>query len=175
MHLSTLLVTSLAIAPLAAVASQEPAVINPGDRVRVTAPSVLGGPFAGTVLTRDPDSLVVQGGTETRRLPLASITRLDLSRGRKSHTLLGAGVGFLVGAGVGGALFASDPYSCDEVHSACIVLGAVALGAAGALVGAVTGALVRTERWAEVPLERLRLSLIPDGGRALTLRVSLNF
>jgi hypothetical protein len=174
-RLSQLLVTSLAIVPLFAVASQEPRAINPGDRVRVTAPSVSGGRFAGTVLTVDPDSLVVQTGTETRRLPRASIERLDLSSGRKSHTLLGAGVGFLVGAAVGGGLVASDPTSCDEVHAACIAVGAAVLGAGGGLVGALTGALVRTERWAEVPLDRVRLGLIPDRRGALALSLSLRF
>jgi hypothetical protein len=173
LRLRTLLAASLAIAPLATIASQEPPAIKSGDRVRVTAPTVSAGPLVGTVLTLESDSLVVQGGINAWRLSLATITHLDRSRGRRSHTLLGAGIGLLVGAGVG-ALVAGNDAGC-EIDLACAAIGAGIVGGGGALIGAVAGALVRTERWAEVPLNHLRLSLTPDRGRGLTLRASLSF
>ena len=176
MRLSSLLAMSLVVAPLTTIASQESPVLKRGDRVRVRAPSVSGGPFIGTLVALETDSLVVQGGTSTRRLALASIAHLDISRGRRSHTVMGAGIGFLVGAGVGTVWILSSyggGGDCDPVGP-CIALACAFLGGGGAVVGAVTGALIRTERWAEVPLGHLRLSLTPGTGRALTLTASLS-
>jgi hypothetical protein len=178
MRLITLMVSSLIVAPLATIASQQSPAVKAGDRVRVIAPSVSGSPFVGTLVALEADSLVVHDTVNTWRLSLASVEQVDLSRGRKSHALLGAGIGLLVGAGVG-ALAGS---SCEQVmydtgitQGECIAIGAAAFGAAGALLGAVTGALVRTERWAQVPLDRLKVSLAPANGRALTFSVAFRF
>ena len=45
-------------------------------------------------------------------------------------------------------------------------------GAAGAAAGAIVGALVRTERWSEVPARDLRISLRPSRNRGLGRRRS---
>ena len=125
----------------------------------------------------EADSLMVQRGTDTWRLSLASLTRLEMSQGRRSHAGLGAGIGLLVGAGVGAVIGSGCHAVVVPVSSGvgCIAVGAAVIGGAGALVGAVTGALVRTERWAEVPLDRLRVSFTSDRGGALTIRASLRF
>jgi hypothetical protein len=44
------------------------------------------------------------------------------------------------------------------------VAGAVLLGAAGALTGVVIGALIKTDKWEEVPLDGLRVSIATRGG-----------
>jgi len=136
------------------------------------APSVSGGFLVGTLVALDADSLVIRGSVDARRLSLASVEHVDLSRGRKSHARLGAGIGLLVGAGAG-ALASCDNENnqSDLVPIQCIAMGA----AAGALLGAVTGALVRTERWEQIPLDRLRMSFTSDRGSAWTLRVSISF
>ena len=177
MRLGKLVIISLTVAPLVTIASQELPPLKPGDRIRATAPTFSPGPLVGTVVAFEAESLMVQGGTRTWRLSRASLTGLDVSQGRRSHAGLGAGIGLLVGAGVG-ALIGSG---CDVIEgpvsseAGCIAIGAAVFGGAGALVGAVTGALVRTERWAEVPLDRLRVGFTSDGGRALKLRASLRF
>ena len=172
MRLGTLVIVTLMLAPLATAASQKSPSLKPGDRIRVITPSASGGPFVGTLVTLEADSLVMQGSVDARRLSLASVERVDLSRGRKSHARLGAGIGLLVGAGVG-ALAGCDQQNdqSDLTQGQCIVMGA----AAGALLGAITGALVRTERWMEIPRDGLRMSFTSDRGRTLTLRVSLSF
>ena len=48
-------------------------------------------------------------------------------------------------------------------RSECVVVAALG-GVAGAGLGAIIGALVRTERWQDVPVERLRVGLAPQGG-----------
>ncbi len=181
MHLSTrvliILTVILTVAPVVTVAAQQPLPLHPGDRIRAMVPSLSSGPLVGTVVAFQTDSLIVQGGTSTWHLSLASLTHLDVSQGRRSHALLGAGIGLLVGAAVG-VLIASD---CDTVEGPfatqgqCTAVGAAVFGGAGALVGALTGALARTEQWAQVPLARLRMSLTPNPGGALQLRASLSF
>jgi hypothetical protein len=120
---------------------------------------------------------LIEGGTSTWRLSLASIAHLDLSSGRRANTLKGAGIGFLAGAGVGTIWILSVAQGggdCDPVGP-CILLACAFLGGGGAAVGAVIGAFIRTERWEEVPLGHFRLSLTPDAARALTFRASLSF
>ena len=175
MRLNALLLTALAIAPNGMIASQNPAAISSGDRVRVTTPSLSGGPFVGTVGTLDNDSLVVQGAGDPRRLALGSVTHLELSRGLKSNARRGAGIGFLLGAGVGAAIGSGcDTYSLGFTKGQCIAGAAIILGVGGGLAGGITGALIRTERWAEVSLDRLRMSFTPHTG-GLRLNASLLF
>src|SRR5256885_3941909 len=178
MRLSTrVFIISTVVAPVVTIAAQQPLPLHSGDRIRATVPSVSPGPLVGTVAAFQTDSLIVQGGTSTWHLSLASLTHLDVSQGRRSHALLGAGIGLLVGAGVG-VLIANE---CDTIEGPfatqgqCTAVGAAVFGGAGALVGALTGALARTERWAEVPLDRLRTSITSDPGGALPLRASLSF
>ncbi len=76
------------------IGAQEPFVFEPGVRLRVTAPDCeLRGQATGFQALR-ADTLVL----EITECPLASVTRLDVSGGQKSHALLGAGIGFAAGA-----------------------------------------------------------------------------
>ena len=50
----------------------------------------------------------------------------------------------------------------------------VIVGAIGTVAGGLVGYFIKTERWEEVPLERLRVSLAPqrDGGFALGFSIT---
>ncbi len=149
------------------IAAQEPLVS--GSRVRVTASGCELRGQEATFRALRADTLLL----ETTQCPLASVTRLDVSRGQKSHTLRGAGIGFAAGAL--GTVVACRVGSCvpnQEVGDLTVVL-AVAIGLAGGLAGGIAGYFIKTERWEEVPLERLRLGLAPqlDGGFALGFSV----
>jgi hypothetical protein len=150
---------------------------EPGARIRVAARGVVGArprQLAGVLVRLAADSLVVDtepGGTLA--LPTTDIEALAVSRGKHGHALAGAGVGFLVGAGVAYAVLSSGGSTspCDETanqdaigSTACLGLAALG-GAAAAGLGAVIGGFVRTERWQDVPLERLRVGLRSQGGR----------
>ncbi len=109
----------------------------------------------------------------TIRHPIASLERLEIPAGRKSHTWLGAGIGLLVGAGAGATLYPES--DCGFVETTeCKLYAALILGGAGAATGAVIGMLIKTDRWEEVPLDRLRVGVMPhrDG---LGLGVSMVF
>ncbi len=179
MHRFVLAVASIALATSASLAAQEPDVrLGPGQRVRVTVPRYEFARVVGTVVDIRPDTLYVRwaqrrfvGSRETRwdsvtsAVPIAAIERLEVSQGRRSRWLLGLGLGVAVGGATGALVgYASgDDESGFLQFSAgdkAVMLG-VALGAVGGVVGLVTGALSRGDRWQEVPRDRIRVTVAP--------------
>ena len=55
------------------------------------------------------------------------------------------------------------------------LIGGAGLGALGAGIGAIVGALIKTDRWEEVPLDRLRVSFVPQRGGRFALGLSVRF
>ena len=154
---------------------QEPAV---GERIRVRTTSEPS-QVVGVLETRQPDYLVVQT-TESGPMNIAwaDISRLQVSRGTKSN----AGKGALIGAGLGlagtTALViggcAGDDTDCGEDGG--FIFAAYLLFTGGAaLVGTFIGAIVRTERWVDVPGDRWQIEVAPDpnGGVAVGLNLRL--
>ena len=151
------------------IGAQEPFVFEPGVRLRVTAPDCeLRGQATGFQALR-ADTLVL----EITACPLASVTRLDVSRGQKSHAVVGSLVGAGAGALVGLAMCANTDVcgilSDNDIKGEVVATSVVV----GGLLGLLVGYLIKTDRWEEVPLERLRVSLAPqrDGGFALGFSV----
>lgn len=128
--------------------------LAPGDRVRVTSRGSVTTPLVGTFLRATSDSLWLtpQGQAQPTGVAFAAGIRLERSLGRRSHTITGA----LVGAGVGAGItllflsgFCGGDTVCDgdEQVRAAAVLGLPCVG-----LGAGLGALIRTERWAPLPV-----------------------
>ena len=165
------------VAVVAVACGGRPApVLTPeaGERVRVTAPDLDVHRHTGLLVAVQRDSLTVDTLTVAR----ASITRLEVQRGRKTNARKGAWIGALsLGlAGVGLGIAGCADYDCDgDEWSAVIgVLGGVgALG--GGLIGLGVGALIKTERWEEVPLDRLRVSFAPQRDGRFGLGLSVRF
>jgi hypothetical protein len=163
--------------------AQQPRVA-PGQRVRVTAPDV--------GLTRAPATLEAIDGGElvlrtdaTRRVPLASVARLEMYAGRRSHWLLGAGIGFVAGAGATYLVLnppgSSSTALCDQSANQDAIgtgecLGLTALGGvAGAGLGALVGLFLKSDKWTDVPREGWRLSVVPQPHGRFTVAASLSF
>ena len=158
-----------------------------GDRVRVTTSAMVA---IDEVTTVDNLGFQVldQGALQT--FSYDDIARLERSAGRqarwKKGLMYGGGTG--VGAGVlYGALVSStcDVLTLGAASNECAETGAqVALvagltwGAAGGLVGAGVGALIRREAWDDIAFAGTRLSITPivapppsTGGVSLGLRI----
>ena len=160
----------LLVLPLAsAVAQQQPPPLEPGQRVRVTAPDI--NKYDGTLQAMRGDTLTV----DTLRIAVASVTRLDVYRGQKSNLLLGMGIGFAAGAGLGALLGAAvdcEDYGFSD-QSSCVGLAAAGGAVVGLLVGTTAGLLIKTDRWEEVPLDQIRVSFMPQrDGFALGISVA---
>ena len=88
-----------------------------------------------------------------------------LGGGGKS-TVKGAGRGLLIGALPGAAFGAWMSNQSSEgvlgCSGGCIAAWTVIMGGVGAGIGAIVGALTGTDRWEEVPLERIRVSFAPQ-------------
>jgi len=135
--------------------------ITAGLRVRIThTDAAEPSPIIGTVLRSDADSLVLRVAVNERSVAVAypQLSGLALSRGMKSRTAKGAGIGLLLGA-VGGAILGStsnpDGGCCMSgggVMSPLTALGAGVFGVVGLVVGSVIGAHHPIERWESLPL-----------------------
>lgn len=152
-----LLVLVLVLAPLTDAIAQE-LPLQPGQRVRVTVPSRRLYRFQETFQQMRGDTLVLESGW----CLFADVTRLDVHRGQKSAWASGLLYGSLAGALIGslaGAAQGADPDASHPGGSALV--GGIFLGGVGAVSGLVIGALTKTDQWEEVPLDRLRVSVVP--------------
>lgn len=172
------LIAVLLLTPLADLLGQQDTLVAPGARVRVYAPDR----FVGTVEALNPDALVL--GLEHRDSSLAilfaSITRLEVSVGQKSRARQGAAIGFFAGIGLGlamAAAFAEDTRETGPTtENLAVALGLFAAGTGlGALAGYGIGSGIKVERWETVPLDQIRVTLMPYEGLGLTVSATVAF
>jgi hypothetical protein len=175
MLLRSIAAIMLAAAPCSAWC-QSSALPALGIRVRLTARDTIPVQFGsrdrvvGTLTAAGRDSVSILDLDRGRvvTVPITSLGRVEVSEGRHSGAGRGALLGLLAGAGAGIAsgLVACGGGACsssggDFGSAVVLVLGAGgALGGAG--VGALIGAMVRTERWRDVevsPRHSLGLSV----------------
>ena len=102
-------------------------------------------------------------------IPLASVTRLDVSSGWKRNGVNGAIIGFLAGAFFGAVSgYEHDPAYCCAPE--------IVLGGFGLVVGTVLGAITKTEIWKPVSLDRMaHIGITPQRHGGLALAASLRF
>ena len=144
--------------------------VDVGSRVRVTLAGAESRRAAGTVVQVGNDSLSLLSGHDTTAMPVRSIARLELSRGRRSvggGALLGGAIGAGLGAAGTLAWVASSCFKSSTSTGGNCPTGASAAGIilGGGAAGALVGVLVRPERWARVGWTGLRASVGPGGVR----------
>lgn len=163
-----MLVLSIACLTFSASAQAPP----PGTRVRLSVPCDPNGAtcvVAGTFVKAGEDSIRIASGQSTIGYGLSAVHRVEASDGYRTHRALGAGIGFVVGAGItyfvtstGGSTSPCDRSANQDALSSTECLGLAAVGGvAGAGLGFLIGGLFRSERWRSVPLEQFRLSVAP--------------
>jgi hypothetical protein len=181
---NTVLGSAMALALMAAPrplrAEDQPSAGSPlkaGDRIRIWAAD-LSEKTVGRVVEAGPDflRLQVKGRTGPVAVPLAAVTRLERSLGRRSSAGKGALIGTVVGTGLGAALVMASLRSdsdCDGPCTPYAIIAASAIVGAGALVGAFSGAVIKTERWESVGVGRVGVNVIPvrrGAGVAVSVR-----
>jgi hypothetical protein len=170
--------TMLMVAGAIAAPLDAQVTLQPGAKVRITAPTAGVERFQGTVIAAG-DTVDVARGDARVRVPAAAVTRLELSRGRSR--LAGAARGATWGAGIGlglGALTTSQrgtygsgtcryslPGECEPYTTGEWLAMSTA---SGAIWGALIGAIVGRERWDTIAapgISRTSISpwIAPDG------------
>ncbi len=168
--------------------------VQSGSRVRITAPGIQSEQLVGSVSAIRGDTILLKldATEEERAVSLRSLERIELSVGEKRHTLegllIGTGAGVLLGFLASRGAEDDDPSGCfnlgwgggcfnpgltaGEKRGLAVIGGGFFFGGVGAIVGALT----KSDRWQEVPLARVRLSLVPQRGRpGLVLLASVSF
>ena len=150
--------------------AQEGFPVGPGSRVRVTAPSV-GERLEGYVQSVDASTLTLLSAKRSAvvTVPLSTLTRLEVPAGRRGHALVGGIVGGALGAVTVAALCSE---SSDCIDSAGDVGAAAGVTAVYAGVGALIGALIRSDRWIVVPARPATARLAPRPGRGVDVGVA---
>lgn len=162
---TALIVGLTLIVPTGAIAQQE-SRLTPGDRVRLTAPALGLERFEGTLAAIEADSrmLEVQAEDTMVTLPIDSLTRLEVSRGKGSRAaglVAGAALGALLGVVVGSTVGEDCP---PEGLVPCADRGDTALigGLLGGAIGAGLGyRLNGGTRWEPLSLQNLVVSFQP--------------
>ena len=130
-----------------------------GDRIRVSTSKVV----VGTFDSLEADTLFLENQIT---LPLSSVTKLEVSRGKKRSAGRAVGFGFLgvLGGALVGAAIGEMSRDCADFDTEECDYGEVVVGAgAGALLGGLGGAVIggstgSREIWEEVPLAKVRQS-----------------
>ena len=164
MRLSFLLfLTSFLAGPQAGLAAESDPLHLTGSRVRlfVSDRSTAAGRLAsrgqaqtGTVIEVRGDTLLFTADHQSTQtlIPATSLMGLEVSRGRRSHVLAGAGYGFLGGVLVGalvGAGSSHRDFGSGYGSAYFIASGALIGGGVGIVAVAIIGSR-RTERWKAV-------------------------
>jgi hypothetical protein len=141
-----------------------------GAVVRIRSPELSSGRTSGVLQRVTADSMLVSGQSVSR----SSVSRMDVSTGRKSHLLMGMGIGFVSGAAVGAlGLRLTSGTGSNEDEEMANILTAVGAGAGG-LVGLGIGAAIgskKTEQWRTSSLSTLRITPVAraNGGVGFSL------
>jgi len=165
------------LVPLTPLSAQAQPTIEPGTRVRITVPDAGLDMRTGTWLgvSEGAFDFVPDGqSSDTGKIQLASVTSLEVSGGHKSRWLPGLLLGFVGGAAVGAVLgYNADIEDMAKEH------GAALLAAPGAVLGAGMGALIgsqiKSERWEEIPLDRLRVQPVATRDARFGITASVRF
>jgi hypothetical protein len=184
---AALAINCLASHPLIAQTPARLDEMQPGARVRVTAPGIVAGRYVGTVLSRSADTLTVGRANERPvAVPTARLTSLEVSGGRSRK--LGAIRGALWGAPVGTVIailehtereYCGSP-GCALQNDYVLVRRPpnaleVAWGAfAGAGMGALIGAWIGREAWTRSDLApRVAIGVAPRGAVTAGLAIAV--
>jgi hypothetical protein len=173
---------ALVLAAAALAAAQEPpattalSTLTVGSRVRVLSTAVQAR-LDGVVVEMDERALTVApSGGLPLKVPLGSITQLDVGLGRRGNARRGLVIGLLAGLALGLA-FSVDPGDCGfESDHFCSRGEAIAGGVLtfGGL-GAGIGALVKTDRWAPLTMGPPRPGITDARRRGVGVAVAFRF
>jgi len=155
---------------------QAPTTSFAGARVRLALRDRPDRWLIGTVVGQTGDSLRLDERDSHAMLavPTERVVALQVSRGRHSHTGLGALIGLAAGAAFGLIATAADPAIDTDAAGYAVVAGI--FGGMGAGAGALVGWAIQSETWEPRSPIRISSRMVPTGAaRRPALGLSLQF
>ncbi len=133
-------------------AQQRRAPLDPGSRVRVSAPGVFAAPVTGTVVAADADWLQLASADPAEKtwVRLRFVDEVEVSRGtaRRQRTWKGSSWGAFLGFGMGVIAGALASKELPTTTGQSVALGGLGVGLVGGGIGAAIGAAIPArERW----------------------------
>jgi hypothetical protein len=144
-------------------------LLNAGTRVRLAVRAGQGVVRGNLVSMNDAAFTIVDpDNQQSLSFPRDMVTRVDVLHRRRSHYLRGG----IAGAALGAVYGALETPGCEGNDGDCYTRGEnIMYGSLGfGIVGALLGALHKTEEWVEVPLQPMA-STSARGGKRVELSV----
>ncbi len=156
--------------------------VIPGARVRVVDVQRRTSVLTGELIRMAGDTVTISatdwrtGATQTV-LVVGAQHRLEVSAGTHRRTGRGIGLGFLVGAAIGGVVgITSQPTGSylDPGRGGRAALGAIVFSLPGMLIGGMVGHATKVDDWRPVDHPPVRVGIAP-GSRGVLLTASFAF
>lgn len=154
---TTALALVILSSPGSGLSAQVEEPVRPGARLRVTTAEPLRAVRIGALESLTDTGFTLLSGSTVHTIPFGTVTRMEVSRGKRLNIPVGV-VGLVLGGAAGGAvgcLANRDSYGvfCGGQDDTKVIAGAVL----GAAVGGVLGAVVfRREAWSPLDIAALR-------------------
>jgi hypothetical protein len=140
--------------------------LRAGDKVWVSTPDWLFPSLEGWLVLLGSGYVTIRSDS-TYKIPVSEIRRLEKSIGRDRRITLGVPIGTAVLGAVLVPALTTRPAKCVADVGDPDCSGELPYGVIGALGGIIVGAFLAntfsSERWVEIPLERVAFGQIPGG------------
>lgn len=148
------------LAPTATAAQHR--FVHPGERVRVSWLSPASGTrewLYGTThqATSRLFAVIPDGEQDASVMMLSPFSRVQVLDGRRSPTVLGAGIGLALGALAGGTVLSDVMGSRQITETRATAQSVAVFGLVGGAIGGLIASRFGSDRWTDVPLEDGRL------------------
>jgi hypothetical protein len=153
--------------------------LRAGDKVWVSSPDWLFPSLEGWLILLGPGYVTIRSDS-TYKIPVSEIRRFEKSIGRDPRVMFGVPIGTAVLGAVLVPALITRPAKCVANVGDPDCSGELPYGLVGALGGMIVGVLLAnalsSERWVEIPLERVAFGPIPGGVEVrMRVRVRVRF
>ena len=135
-------------------------------RVHVSLPSRWW--MIGEVIKMTPDTLVIQRGRKLVSVPRSAISNIEVSLRQHRNT----GKGLVVGLALNALLWGSFDADEETIGAAYFMM---IMTPSLLIIPTFIGAMIKSDKWVEVPPQRLNLSLAPTSTKGLRAALTFNF
>ena len=141
-------------------------------RVRIYVPSRSKWWMVGEVVKMTPDTLVIQRGRKLFSVPRSEISNFEVSLRQRRNTMKGLAVGLALNAFLWGAVASGDDNEKNNIGLIYVLWIATP---SLLIIPLSIGAIIKSDKWVEVPPQRLNLSLAPTSTKGLRAAFTFNF